>query len=93
MRVLKFVHNELDDLSIASLITCDKGVLIFDEEMKQKLMHFLFAFFLLFSIHIQQRMRRNRLQHKQILRYSRLTIGKTKNSSIISVFVSMGLQD
>lgn len=45
MRVLKFVHNELDDLSIASLITCDKGVLIFDEEMKQKLMHFLFAFF------------------------------------------------
>lgn len=45
MRVLKFVHNELDDLSIASLITCNKGVLIFDEEMKQKLMHFLFAFF------------------------------------------------
>lgn len=88
MRFLEFVHYKLDsDLSLTSLITCNKGVLIFDEEMKQKLMS-LFVFFLLFSIHIQQRMRRNRLQHKQILHYSKLTIGKTENSSNFSVFVS-----
>lgn len=83
--------NESDGLNLAALISCNKGVLIFDEEMKQAYAFFV-CLFVLFSIHIQQRMRRNRLQHKQIWHYSRLTIGKSKNSYLMSVGVSTCLQ-
>jgi len=83
--------NESDGLNLATLISCNKAALIFDEEMKQAYAFFV-CFFVLFSIRIQQRMRRNRLQHKQIWHYSRLTTGKSKISYLMLVAVPMCLQ-